>query len=101
MKSGNLNVLEPSGPLQACNVTALPLPLPQKLTFKSANANKKLLILRQILRKIHNAAVNSWFLSINFFTYHIMQFLSHLGKQKTRAVATTWGKPTDNSYQAK
>jgi hypothetical protein len=26
MKSGNLNFLEPSGPLQACNGTALPLP---------------------------------------------------------------------------
>ena len=25
MKSGNLNFLEPSGPLQACNRTALPL----------------------------------------------------------------------------
>jgi len=28
MKSGNLNFLEPSGPLQVCNWTALPLPLP-------------------------------------------------------------------------
>jgi len=27
MKSGNLNFVEPSGPLQACNGTALPLPL--------------------------------------------------------------------------
>jgi len=27
MQSGNLNFLEPSGPLQACNGTALPLPL--------------------------------------------------------------------------
>ena len=27
MKSGNLNFLEPSGPLQVCNGTALPLPL--------------------------------------------------------------------------
>ena len=27
MKSGNLNFLEPSGSLQACNGTALPLPL--------------------------------------------------------------------------
>ena len=27
MKSGNLNFLEPSGPPQACNGTALPLPL--------------------------------------------------------------------------
>ena len=26
MKSGNLNFLEPSGPLQACNGTNLPLP---------------------------------------------------------------------------
>ena len=25
-KSGNLNFLEPSGPLQACNGAALPLP---------------------------------------------------------------------------
>jgi hypothetical protein len=28
MKSGNLNFLEPSGPLQAFNGTDLPLPLP-------------------------------------------------------------------------
>jgi len=27
-KSGNLNFLEPPGPFQACNETALPLPLP-------------------------------------------------------------------------
>ena len=27
VKSGNLNFLEPTGPLQACNGTALPLPL--------------------------------------------------------------------------
>ena len=27
MKSGNLNFLKPSGPLQACNGTALPLPV--------------------------------------------------------------------------
>jgi len=26
-KSGHLNLLEPSGPVQACNGTALPLPL--------------------------------------------------------------------------
>jgi hypothetical protein len=28
LKSGNLNLLETSGPVQACNGTALPLPLP-------------------------------------------------------------------------
>jgi hypothetical protein len=35
MKSGNINFLEPSGPLQACNGTALPLPLP--LPFSCTN----------------------------------------------------------------
>ena len=30
-KSGNLNFLEPSGPVQACNGTALPLPLHREL----------------------------------------------------------------------
>ena len=32
MKSGKLNFLEPSGPLQACNGTALPLHLPLTLS---------------------------------------------------------------------
>ena len=31
MKSGTFNLLEPSGPLQACNGTALPLPLVKSL----------------------------------------------------------------------
>ena len=31
MKSGNLNFLEPSGSLQACNGTALPLPFRRKV----------------------------------------------------------------------
>ena len=35
MKSGNLNFLELSGPLQACNGTALPLPLPLPCTVIS------------------------------------------------------------------
>jgi len=35
MKSGHLNFLEHSGPLQACNGTALPLPLPLFYTFSA------------------------------------------------------------------
>jgi hypothetical protein len=31
MKSGNLNFLEPSGPLQACKGAALPLPMLQRV----------------------------------------------------------------------
>jgi hypothetical protein len=33
MKSGNFNFLEPSGPLHACNGTALPLPLPLHVLY--------------------------------------------------------------------
>jgi hypothetical protein len=41
MKSGNLNLLEPSGPLQAYNGTALPLLLPQScaVVMKFGNLN--------------------------------------------------------------
>jgi hypothetical protein len=35
LKSGSLNLLEPSGPVKACNGIALPLPL--KRTVKSWN----------------------------------------------------------------
>jgi len=38
MKSGNLNFLEPSGPLQACNGTALPLPLYREKSLKPLQA---------------------------------------------------------------
>ena len=31
LKYGSLNLLEPSGPVQACNVIALPLPLPLRV----------------------------------------------------------------------
>jgi len=34
MKSGNLNSLEPSGPLQACNGTDLPLLYLYSLSYK-------------------------------------------------------------------
>jgi hypothetical protein len=34
MKSGNRNFLETSGPLQACNEAALPLPLPLHTAFR-------------------------------------------------------------------
>jgi len=33
LKSGSLSLLEPSGPVQACNGIALPLPLPLPLVY--------------------------------------------------------------------
>ena len=37
MKSGNLNFLEPSGPLQACNGTDLPLPFISSLYWAGSS----------------------------------------------------------------
>jgi hypothetical protein len=42
MKYGNLNFLEPSGPLQACNRTDLPLFVASKIDFLAvANSARK------------------------------------------------------------
>jgi len=43
MKSGNLNFLEPSGPLQACNGTDLPLPLHYVLSVTHMSFTQELL----------------------------------------------------------
>ena len=40
-KSGNLNFLEPSGSVQACNGTALPLPLPRPITNINDASNNR------------------------------------------------------------
>jgi len=39
MKSGKLNFLEPSGPLQACNGTDLPFRLPVQLCYMNVNTD--------------------------------------------------------------
>ena len=39
MKSGYLNFLEPSGPLQACNGTALPLPVFNDTRLEKTSVN--------------------------------------------------------------
>ena len=36
-KSGNLKFLEPSGPVQACNGTALPFFLPMEISIATGN----------------------------------------------------------------
>ena len=41
MKSGNLNFLQPAGPLQACNGTALPLPFCDSLRKKLGYGRRK------------------------------------------------------------
>ena len=42
MKSRNLNFLEPSGPLQACNGTALPVPLHIKYLDKRERERERI-----------------------------------------------------------
>jgi hypothetical protein len=45
MKSGNLNFLEPSGPIQSCNGTALPFTAVFYVVLKSSIDYKKEVIL--------------------------------------------------------
>ena len=51
LRSGSLNLLEPAGPVQACDGIALPLPLPLQrekknaVKFKFHNYNKLLILL--------------------------------------------------------
>jgi hypothetical protein len=40
MKSGSLNLLEPSGPVQACNGIALPLPIEEEIQYRITLGNK-------------------------------------------------------------
>jgi hypothetical protein len=49
MKSGNLNFLEISGPLQACNGTALPLPF--TVFTDRVKVNKKELVPFSVLSR--------------------------------------------------
>ena len=44
LKCGSLNLLEPSGPVQACNGIALPLPLPLPLPFTTCLYNAFVLL---------------------------------------------------------
>jgi hypothetical protein len=44
MKAGNLNFLESSGPLQACNGTALALPLRRNVTLTTVTVDKTTVI---------------------------------------------------------
>jgi len=45
LKSGSLSLLEPSGPVQACNGIALPLPLPKYLKFGALSNTCRTVIL--------------------------------------------------------
>jgi hypothetical protein len=59
MKCGNLNFLEPSGPLQACNGTALPFYIPEIETAEPQTA-----ILAYFQRKnpiIRIFCISGWF----------------------------------------
>jgi hypothetical protein len=45
LKSGSLNILEPSGPVQACNGIALPLPLLFNINFFGSLCSGDMLII--------------------------------------------------------
>ena len=54
MKSGNLNFLEPSGPLKACNGTVLPLPLLLVIAFLFG-----LTVSQQFIFSVHKSSTDS------------------------------------------
>jgi hypothetical protein len=51
LKSGSLNLLEPLGPVQACNGIDLPLPLPLPLDGTSSDINLGFTIKKTELHK--------------------------------------------------
>ena len=71
MKSGNLNFLEPSGPLQACNGTALPLPL----TLPLHNHLIDLLNSWSIITHWHLVPVRTILVIRNTFMYQTLEAL--------------------------
>ena len=66
MKSGSLNSLEPSGPLQACNGTALPLPLPLFVSIQVSDVCVKvsfIIVLFSLNFSCRENKVYTWFKS--------------------------------------
>ena len=55
MKSGNLNFLEPSGPLQVCNGTDLPLPYTHQTTRCQSKKVDKCIVTTVLTSDINNA----------------------------------------------
>ena len=68
MKSGKLNFLEPSGPLQACNGTALPLPL------------KYIYVAHPFLTKVRMVTIDNQSRQSSIFV--IYSFKRHVSAQK-------------------
>ena len=73
-KSGSLNFLEPSGPAQACNRSALPLPLLLLIHSISSYLSSCLLFIHS--RDPHNL----WIAKVH---YHICLVLTHFHKPVT------------------
>ena len=84
MKSGNLNFLEPSGPLQACNGTALTLPFYvywepccSMRTNGLTEGQNDMTKLTEAFRNFANAPKNRKILAILFHSSKGKQFSSH------------------------
>jgi hypothetical protein len=73
MKSGNLNFLETSGPLQACNGTALPLPLPLPLRHRAQSK-----VLNNILFSIGLMKVLDIMIGLTIYHLKMVNRYTHL-----------------------
>jgi hypothetical protein len=76
-KSGNRNFLEPSGPVQACNGTALPLPL-----LYSSNLSKICVLIFTPLQFVHLFYNLSKFILLMYFISAAVILRCHITKQE-------------------
>ena len=96
MKSGNLNFLEPSGPLQACNETALPLLLheasvePSRMLWKVEGFFFYFLLFvgqqREFTREKRRMTV--FVLMVNFLTYLVTYYVEQVQVNVLNSVKT-------------
>jgi len=69
MKSGDLNFMEPSGPLQACNGTDLPLPLPPDDEQQACSKHVEAYYWNKLIEK----SASYWFMLYGYITMHGLQ----------------------------
>jgi len=106
MKSGDLNFLEPSGPLQACNGTALPLPLPVPteratiILIKVKSCNALLHVLLACIGSCLKSALRYKFLILGIdhpeTLYLDVRIRGYFSKPKEVREQTTFGNPDLN-----
>jgi len=98
-KSGNLNFLEPPGPVQACNGTALPLPLPLPFTVPRNLASYEFTKHRVFIHiKYFIRCIVYIFVCQMTSLFHIFSLIPSLSKQSGATSRLFFSPVTDIKY---